>query len=82
MDRWIDYQAGWTDGQMSSSLSSPGFLLPMVSVSQTETEKGREHRGEQGLKGGLLSLGHNSSPSFFPTSPPNAGARVCWGPEP
>ena len=48
--------AGWTDGQMISSLSSPRFLLPMVSVSQTETEQERKHRGERGWLKSISSL--------------------------
>lgn len=31
------------DRQMIGSLSSPGLLLPLVSVSQAETEKERVH---------------------------------------
>lgn len=60
---------------MRSSLCSPRFLLPMVSVSQTETDKERENAGvSQGAEGGL----HSGAPLTMP-SPPLPTPQLCKG---
>ena len=69
--------AGWTDGQMISSLSPPRLLLPMVPVSQTERERERENRAvSKGAKKESAPQALIISPSF---PLPDSGERLGWG---